>query len=289
MMRSSTPWLLSEGRPALLLVAALLIAAATGCVTRGTHEEVVGALETENRQLEDRVRDLERSNESLSNERAELLESMEDLREERELLSSDVAKLQRTKDLLTEHLRVRDEEVQELSKLKATYRGLVDDLEAEVSAGQIQIEQLVEGIRVNLSQEILFRSGQVALEPHGVAVLKKVAAQLRDTTHTIEVQGHSDDVPLSSSLARRWGTNWELAAARAASVVRVLQEEGVDPTRLTAVSFGEFAPVADNETPDGRARNRRIEMRLKPVEKPVVGAAAPAASAAPEPDPNPGS
>jgi chemotaxis protein MotB len=283
MKHSNTRSHRSRSAALILLLAAIPFAA---CVTRGKHDRIVGSLEQERGDLQARIRDLERSNRSLSDERAALLDSMEDIRQERERLTIDVAKLQKTKDLLSEHLRKREEEVEELSKLKSTYRGLVAELESEVTAGQIQIEQLAEGIRVNLSQEILFRSGAVELETHGVGVLRKVAGQLAGTTHVIEVQGHSDNVPLSTSLARRWGTNWELAAARASSVVRVLQGEGVDPTRLTAVSFGEFAPVADNDTPEGRAHNRRIEIRLKPVETPALAgenprAGAPAAAGSP--------
>jgi chemotaxis protein MotB len=257
-------------------LAVALALTAGGCVTRSTHNEVVGALESEVERLEGRVRDLERSNKALDTERVALLDEMEDLRQEREVLSADVAKLAKTKELLSEHLRKRESEVEELSKLKTTYRGLVDELESEVAAGQIQIEQLREGIRLNLAQDILFRSGSAKLEGSGVAVLRKVAGQLRGMTHTVEVQGHTDDVPLSSALAARYGTNWELAAARAASVVRLFEEEKVDPGRLTAVSYGEFAPVASNDTPEGRARNRRIDIRLMPVEVP-----APVASGAP--------
>lgn len=259
---------LSRPRPdrrlfAVIAATALLTA---GCVTRGTHEEMVGALESDIQDLETRVRDLERSNRALDEDRVALVDEMEDLRQERETLSADVQKLAKTKELLSQHLRERDEQVQELSKLKTTYRGLVDDLESEVSAGQIQIEQLREGIRMNLAQDILFRSGSPRLEGTGVAVLRKLAAKLRELSHTIEVQGHTDNVPLSTGLAARYGSNWELAAARASSVVRLLEAEDVDPTRLTAVSFSEFAPVASNDSPEGRARNRRIEIRLMPVD-----------------------
>ena len=226
---------------------------AAGCVTRGTYEEVVGALESNIQNLETRVRDLERSNRALDEERVALVDEMEDLRQERETLTVDVQKLAKTKELLSQHLRARDEQVQELSKLKTTYRGLVDDLESEVSAGQIQIEQLREGIRMNLAQDILFRSGSPRLEGSGVAVLRKVAAKLRELSHRVEVQGHTDDVPLSAGLAGRYATNWELAAARAASVVRLFEAEKVDPSRLTAVSFSEFAPVASNISPNSSA------------------------------------
>jgi len=270
MKRWSTRLRRRPERTALAVAFGLLFA--TGCVTRSTHNQVVGALETEVARLEGRVRDLERSNQALDAERVALVDEMEDLRQEREVLSVDVAKLAKTKELLSEHLRERESQVEELSKLKATYRGLVDDLESEVSAGQIQIEQLREGIRLNLAQDILFRSGSSKLEGTGVAVLRKVANQLRGMTHTVEVQGHTDDVPLSAALAARYGTNWELAAARAASVVRLFEEEKIDPQRLTAVSYGEFAPIASNDTPEGRARNRRIDIRLMPLDAPVPGA-----------------
>lgn len=270
-MHFATRWL--RRADTRLLIALLLATFATGCVTRSTYNEVVGDLESERDALQRRVTDLERSNKSLDQERTKLLDSMEDLRIERETLSTDVAKLRKTKDLLTTHLQERDAKVAELSKLESTYRGLVSDLESEVSSGQIQIEQLREGIRLNLAQDILFRSGRASLEPSGQAVLRKVAAQLADQTHSIEVQGHTDNVPLSRALESRWGTNWELASARASSVVRLFQGSGIDPSRLTVVSKGEFAPVASNDDPRGRARNRRIEIRLKPVEDPVGEAA----------------
>ncbi len=258
----------------LVLCGVLGLLLSAGCVTRGTHDEMVLTFETEVERLERRVRDLERSNDALDRERVALVDGMEDLRQERASLSRDVAKLAKTKDLLSEHLRERDSQVEELSKLGSTYRGLVDDLESELSSGQIQIEQLREGIRLNLAQDILFRSGSAKLEGRGVAVLHRVARKLRELTHTVEVQGHTDDVPLSPSLARRYGTNWELAAARAASVVRLLEDEGVEPMRLSAISYGEYAPVTSNDSPDGRARNRRIEIRLRPVE--TLETAAPA-------------
>lgn len=253
--------------PVAVLLAILLVSA--GCVTRSTHNQVVGDLESERDGLRTKVRDLERSNKSLGAERANLLESMEDLRIERETLAGDVAKLEKTKALLSNHLKQRDAKVQELSKLETTYRGLVGDLESEVSSGQIEIEQLREGIRLNLAQDILFRSGKAALEPSGRAVLSKVSRQLAKSNHTIEVQGHTDNVPLSRALEARWGSNWELASARAASVVRLFHKNGIDPGRLTVLSRGEFHPVASNDTPTGRARNRRIEIRLRPLEGPV--------------------
>jgi chemotaxis protein MotB len=270
MMRFATRFRL---RPEALVVTALTTAAlATGCVTKGKHDAIVGALEDENGSLKTRVSDLERSNASLDAERVKLIDEMEDLRETRAQLTRDVEQLSKTKELLTEHLRKRDEEVQKLSATSSTYSGLVSELEAEVAAGQIQIEQLRDGIRLNLPQSILFPSGSAALDPKGEAVLRKVARKLREDGERIEVQGHTDNVKLSGALESRYGSNWELAAARAARVVRLFQSEKIDPGRLTAISYGEWNPVASNDDAEGRAKNRRIEIRLRPVKEPEVTA-----------------
>ena len=240
-------------------VALLALALTPGCVTRGKYDRATSALEKER----ERVADLERSNEALGGERLKLIDEMEDLRVAREDLTQDVAQLEKTRDLLSTHLREREAQVEELSKLSSNYEALAKDLEQEVAAGQIQITQLRDGLRLNLAQDILFRSGAATLEPYGVELLSKVSDQLKKFPQTVEVQGHTDNVPVSKS--SHWGTNWELAAARAASVVRLFEKQGLDPAHLRAVSYGEHSPVDDNATPEGRARNRRIDIRLKPI------------------------
>ena len=258
MKRSNTPSRLAASVAAL----AFVVASASGCVTRGKYNGVVDDLEKERL----RVADLERSNEALGGERLKLIDEMEDLRVTKEGLAEDVAKLEKARDELSANLQENQAKVAELSKKSGEYEGLVKDLEKEVSSGQIQITQLRESLRLNLAQDILFRSGSATLEPYGVELLKKVADQLVKYPQTVEVQGHTDRVPLSGALATRWGTNWELAGERAASVVRLFQKQGVDPAHLRAVSYGEYAPVDANDTAEGRARNRRIEIRLKPIE-----------------------
>jgi chemotaxis protein MotB len=258
------------------LAAILVAAAAAGCVTRGKYNDVVENLERERQ----RSADLERSNEALGGERLKLIDEMEDLRVTKEQLSEDVAKLEKTRELLTTNLQENQAKVAELSKRSTEYEGLVKDLEREVSSGQIQITQLREGLRLGLAQDILFRSGSATLEPYGVELLTKVSDQLTKHPQQVEVQGHTDNVPVSKT--GRWGTNWELAAARAASVVRLFEKQGLDPHHLRAVSYGEHAPVDTNDTAEGRARNRRIEIRLKPLDahEPGDDEAAPAATGA---------
>jgi chemotaxis protein MotB len=266
----------------LLALSALIVALlpVPGCVTRGTHLEVVEERDQyreESARRARRIELLEASNEALSEERVVLIDEIEDLRQVREGLEVKVDALDRTRGELETNLRESESEVvrhtEEVEQLRETYGGLVSDLESEVAAGRIEIERLREGLRLNLSQEILFSSGSAQLNQRGRGVIGKVAERLAAAPHRIEVLGHTDDRGIRGSLARRYPSNWELAAARAASVVRLLAERGVPPDRMRAVSFGEFRPVAPNDNPEGRARNRRIEIRLLPEEKPAPAAA----------------
>jgi chemotaxis protein MotB len=140
-------------------------------------------------------------------------------------------------------------------------------LSSEVLADQVKIEQLENGIRVRMADGLLYRSGSVELDPKGRAALDKVAGQLASMAaqgNEIDVVGNTGDVPVGRELAGRYPTNWELAGARAAIVVRYLQEKGVDPAKLDAISQGQFHPVASNDTPAGRAQNRRTDLLLRP-------------------------
>ncbi|MDJ0847034.1 MAG: OmpA family protein [Myxococcota bacterium] len=151
-----------------------------------------------------------------------------------------------------------------LSKMQGTYDELMGKLEKELESGQVEIQQLREGIRVNLAQEILFPVGSAELDEQGREVLTRVSSTLVGAGHRIEVEGHTDDRPIGGSLAQVYPTNWELAGARAARVVRLFEEAGIEGSRLSAVSYGPKAPVASNDDEEGRARNRRIEVKLLP-------------------------
>ncbi len=166
-----------------------------------------------------------------------------------------------------------------LSEMQGTYDDLVGKLENELASGQVEIQQLREGIRVNLAQEILFPIGSAELDEQGREVLMRVSSTLVDAGHRVEVEGHTDDRPIGGNLAQRYPSNWELAGARAASVVRLFEEAGVEGERLRAVSFGPKAPVASNDEEAGRARNRRIEVKLLPETAPLPARLAETAAA----------
>ena len=185
----------------------------------------------------------------------------ERLASERDALRRQVADLESDKQGLASQL---GEHRGELSEMKGTYDGLLAELQHEVAAGQVQIQRLRDGIRLNLSQDILFPTGSAQLDEQGRDVLTRVAEQLAKARHEVEVEGHTDNVPIRGALAQVYPSNWELAGARAGSVVRLLEEKGVDRDRLAAVSFGEMHPVASNDDAEGRAKNRRIEIKLRP-------------------------
>jgi chemotaxis protein MotB len=285
MRRSSKPFL--RLCDAALPCAAALLAA--GCVTSGKYDRVVAerdALRTDKAQLEERVRLLEASTKSLDAERASLIDQMEDLRQEQETLQANLVRLRKKEAELSESLTAREAELasrgEELQSLRSTYQGLVSDLEAELAAGQIEIRQLREGLQLNMSQEVLFASGSAEVSRGGQVVLAKVAERVRGAPYQVVVQGHTDDVPIATE---RFPSNWELAGARASRVVRILAKDGVPGERLSAVSFGEYSPRASNDTEAGRARNRRIEITLKPLTSEAVAASSPDADAGAEAQP----
>ena len=110
-------------------------------------------------------------------------------------------------------------------------------------------------LEVEIQSDILFASGVAAPSPVATATVRKLGAVLREEPNAVRVEGYTDDVPINTAA---FPSNWELSAARAASVVHVLADEGVDPTRLAVVGYGEFQPLADNASIDGRNANRRV-------------------------------
>ena len=180
---------------------------------------------------------------------------------EKKALEEKLAHVQTQESHLDAKLKESEEEAR---KLQETYDGLVESLKKELKAGQIEVTQLRDGLRVNVSQDILFDSGSAALDKNGIEVLGRVAAQLKKNSHQILVIGHTDNKPIGVALAKKYPSNWELAGARASSVVRLFDDAGLSSKRMNAVSVADSQPVASNKTEQGRAKNRRIEIRLRP-------------------------
>jgi chemotaxis protein MotB len=162
--------------------------------------------------------------------------------------------------------RFSKEKEEELNRLRSTYDTLVTDLQSEIEQGQVTITKMADRLSVSMVDKILFSSGEADITGEGIKVLERVGNVLKNTTNKIvRVEGHTDNVPISSVLAGKYPTNWELSTARATNVVRFLQEKvGIDAARLEAIGMAEFHPVASNETAEGRSQNRRIEIALLP-------------------------
>ena len=153
----------------------------------------------------------------------------------------------------------------ELQELQASYDSLNTLFAEELAEKDIELEQLARGVSVTIPSDVLFASGAVSASvgDEGRDMVMTLAEDLKGTTYHISVIGHTDSQKPIGRLAQKYPTNWELAAARAANAVEFLQSQGVNPDQMVVVSKAEFDPVATNDTEEGRAQNRRIEIVLR--------------------------
>lgn len=133
-------------------------------------------------------------------------------------------------------------------------------VEAQGIGEKVEIVEEKDYILVRLESEVFFDSGSADIRPGGFLVLQQFAEILRNIDNEILVSGHTDNVPINTPLYK---SNWELSTARATTVVRYFTETlGLDPMKFTATGNGEFRPIEDNNTAEGRQRNRRIEIMI---------------------------
>ncbi len=170
------------------------------------------------------------------------------------------AELQALVDELSKSKKRLEQAKADLEKKSAEYQALASSLQGEIEAGRVEVSELKGKLTVKMKDKILFASGSATIGPDGRVALGKVADALRGVQgRVIRIEGHTDDVPTGGGA---FPSNWELSTARALAVVRYLQEKGVDPTRLAAAGYGQYQPIAPNDTPEGRSQNRRIEIVL---------------------------
>ncbi|MDD5132799.1 MAG: flagellar motor protein MotB [bacterium] len=145
-------------------------------------------------------------------------------------------------------------------------------MQSEIESGEIQITQLKDKLTVNMVDRILFNSGEAEVNKQGQETLEKVGAILRSIKDKqFRIEGHTDNKPISRELQAKYETNWELSAARATHVARYLLEKtGLDPKLVAITGYADTRPVADNAAPEGRAKNRRIEIVLVPLDAVTV-------------------
>ncbi|MBV8087102.1 MAG: flagellar motor protein MotB [Chloroflexi bacterium] len=158
--------------------------------------------------------------------------------------------------------------------------------DATGAGDQVTINQVAEGVTVSLSASLLFQSGTADLKPGAADLLKQIAAPLKDIPNPLEIIGNTDDVPPAATNSM-YRDNFEVGGARAATVLRALVSgSGIAEDRLSTWSKGQYAPIAPNDTPENRAKNRRVDLLIefpRPEDVPANNASliAPAASPAP--------
>ena len=154
----------------------------------------------------------------------------------------------------------------QVEELEQARRLLEDRLAKEIQDKQILLERTSRGLVITMTNDILFDSGKAKLKKSARSVLDKIASVIKEAApdRDVGVEGHTDNVPIKYS---GWKSNWELSTARATSVLHYLIDEcGMPPDRLSAIGYGEFRTIATNDTKEGRARNRRVEIIILPKE-----------------------
>lgn len=222
-----------------------------GCVTSGKYDELESAYATSQSELD-----------SAHSEIASLGAQMDILRGDLNTETDRMAALQgdlSEKERALASLRAR--EAQKAARL-AQFRELTEKFRALVDAGKLKVAVVRGRMVVQMQTDVLFGSGSARLSAEGRSAIKEVSGLLASLANRrYQIEGHTDDVPIKTAT---FPSNWELAAARAITVVRVMVDEGMAPERVSAVSYAETAPITANDSRDARAQNRRIEIVVVP-------------------------
>jgi chemotaxis protein MotB len=185
-----------------------------------------------------------------------------ELEQENNQLKDAISKLQGEKfDLEKLVAKLEEAELQAKKRLE-TFEKMLEQFKALIDAGKLKVKIKNGKMMLELPSAVLFASGSAKLSKEGRETLAEIAAVLATIPdREFQVAGHTDDVPIKGG---KFKNNWMLSAGRAVSVVTFMQEQGVNPINLSAAGYSEYQPEASNETQEGKAQNRRIEIVLMP-------------------------
>jgi chemotaxis protein MotB len=171
-------------------------------------------------------------------------------------VNTEVPNLPVPNPALKRRVELLRKEKEQMTKLA---QDLLSTMAPLVKEGKVRVTQNSRGVSVEINASVLFDPGDARLMPESVEALRAVANLLKADSHDVQVEGHTDNQPIGNT---RFPSNWELSSVRASSVVRLFIDAGVAPQRLTAVGYSSNVPVADNDTAQGRARNRRVAVTI---------------------------
>ena len=232
-----------------VLILSLFILSA--CVSNGTHNE----LKNKYNSLE---KELEESKAKIYELETIIAQMEQDLGKASRNKKSMANSIQHMKDAL----QAESQRKAEVEKRLAEFRNLLKRFKKLTDAGALSIQIKDGRMVVVLPSDVLFKSGSASLSTKGVETIKNVASVLVGIPEKqFQIEGHTDNVPIRS---KKYPSNWELASARALTVVRIMMDAGMAADRISAASFGETKPVASNDDKEGKALNRRIDVVVVP-------------------------
>ncbi|MBN4053195.1 OmpA family protein [bacterium AH-315-L15] len=209
--------------------------------------------------------EIQRLNDAFAKEKA----LMERQRAEIAALRVDFEEKKRESDKLSEALLLTEDDLarmkREMGESSKAHQDLLTGLRQEIDAGNVKITQIKNRLSVEIVDKILFASGSDRITLEGKGVLEKVSQALKNVRENdIRIEGHTDNVPIGPKIINKFPSNWELSTARSTQVVRFLADHEVPPENMQAAGFSKYRAVDSNDTPEGKQRNRRIEIVLFP-------------------------
>ena len=264
----------------LLIVAGIVFFMLSACALSPQYQKMESDLEAaraENERLKSELKQAEDKNywQDLELRKCEDAKS-KNLKEAADLKAQNSYLKKINQQLLesTKRLKLELNKKQSVIQLQGKVIQLLDDtkktietsLKDQIAAQEIEVVEEEDTLKVIFVDKILFDSGSAEINERGMELLQIMAGSLKaNNEQEIVVEGHTDNIPLSAGLKKRFPSNWELSTARAAAVVRFFQEQaGIEPERLSARGYSFYRPVASNDTEEGRHQNRRIEIILGP-------------------------
>lgn len=231
-------------------------------------ENNIKSMQAEIDRLNEKLRRSESERQYFKNNINKCADELTKLQAQNDYLNNMNVQLSENAEELTKELQNKQSVIQlqgkVISLLDDTKKTIETSLKDQIAARQVEVVELKDKLKVIFVDKILFDTGSAEIRQNGRDLLLLMADSLKAFTgQTVVVEGHTDNVPLKSTLKERFPSNWELSTARAAAVAHILHERGgLDPTRLSACGFSYFRPVASNDTAQGRRLNRRIEIIL---------------------------
>jgi len=251
----------------------------TGCVSSKTHEATLQELENtrsalasaqrtvneQKLQIKRNQEEIERYNKEINDlkmKKKELEEEYQKLQASLNTTRMELAEKQSMLNLTEKQLKTLRQIEAETQKRNEIYARFVGKLQKMIDAGKLTVSIENGRLVINLPEDVLFPTGRTTLSAGGTETLKEIADILKELPERrFQIEGHTDTVPIHND---RFASNWELSSGRALRVVHLMIDEGVQPANISAAGYGEFQPRADNNTTEGKALNRRIEIVMLP-------------------------